>query len=157
MPLLRKCKNCKEIFYTKLFFIEKGQGKFCSRACSYESMKNGSWISCFTCKKNVYKTAVQIARSKSKKYFCSKSCQTQWRNKEFSGEKHKNWTGGFSRYRDLLIRAGIPVKCAKCKIQDSRILAVHHIDSNHKNNDVKNLQWLCMNCHHLVHHGNVAK
>ena len=156
MPIIT-CKKCGNPFYAKPFHIKKGYGIFCSRNCSYESMKNGKYVTCFTCEKSIYKTALQITRAKSKKYFCDKSCQTRWRNKEFSGEKHKNWAGGFSVFRDILIRSNVSAICAKCGVQDLRVLAVHHIDRNHKNNKKENLQWLCHNCHHLIHHGNVGK
>jgi predicted HNH restriction endonuclease len=29
---------------------------------------------------------------------------------------------------------------------------VHHIDKDRTNNTLKNLAWLCHNCHYLVHH-----
>jgi hypothetical protein len=152
MPLTRKCKRCNGLFTTKLFFIQKGQGMFCSRACSYASMRTGTSVVCAVCKKGIYKTETQLKRSSSKKYFCNKSCQTKWRNKEFSGEKHKNWAGGFSTYRDVLTRNGAVPMCSACGMQDARVLAAHHIDKNHKNNDIKNLQWLCHNCHYHAHH-----
>lgn len=31
-------------------------------------------------------------------------------------------------------------------------LDVHHIDNNHKNNNIENLQTLCANCHRLKSH-----
>ena len=88
---------------------------------------------------------------RNKKYFCSKSCQTKWRNTEFVGEKHGNWKGGEFTYRDILKRNKTPEICKICFSSDSRVLAVHHIDKNHKNNNIENLVWLCHNCHHLVH------
>lgn len=41
--------------------------------------------------------------------------------------------------------------CTRCGISDERILLKHHIDRNRKNNDIKNLQTLCYNCHKLAH------
>lgn len=40
-------------------------------------------------------------------------------------------------------------KCEKCG--GSSELTVHHIDSNPKNNDQKNLMTLCRKCHDRVH------
>lgn len=151
MPIPRTCKQCGASFLVKPFHVRNGYGIFCSRACSYESMRNGKRTSCATCGKEIYKTAMEVGRSKSGKYFCDKSCQTIWRNKEFSGEKHKLWARGGSTYRDILIRKNTPRICAACAIADTRVLAAHHIDTNHQNNDPKNLQWLCHNCHHCVH------
>jgi len=33
-----------------------------------------------------------------------------------------------------------------------KVIIVHHIDKNRKNNKLSNLAWLCRNCHFLVHH-----
>lgn len=57
----------------------------------------------------------------------------------------------------MLGRNKIPKICTLCKTEDSRILAVHHIDKNRRNNDLKNLIWLCHNCHFLVHHYDVER
>lgn len=150
--LLRICKRCGKEFRSKPFHVKNGAGIFCSRACSHESMRNRLQVSCTTCGKELYKTPSEIERSKSKKYFCDKSCQTIWRNKVFSGEKHKSWAGGGSAYRDILRKTSLPKACGICRIADMRVLAVHHIDHNHKNNEPANLQWLCHNCHYLIHH-----
>lgn len=151
MPIVY-CQICKKDFYSKPSWISRGVGKFCSAKCSHISRKNGKDVECFICKKIVYKPLKALKHSKSKKYFCSKSCQTKWRNSEFVGEKHANWVKGLFSYRGILTRAGIPKICKLCKTIDERVLAVHHIDFDHKNNDVNNLAWLCQNCHFLVHH-----
>jgi hypothetical protein len=31
------------------------------------------------------------------------------------------------------------------------------VDGNRKNSEVRNLEWLCHNCHYLVHHDTVEK
>lgn len=107
---------------------------------------------CFICGKETYKKVTQIKRSKSGKFFCGKSCQTKWRNEEFSGEKHANWKIGLHTYRDRMLRSKKEKICQLCLTKDSRVLAVHHIDKNRKNNKISNLAWLCHNCHFLVHH-----
>lgn len=70
----------------------------------------------------------------------------------YTGQNHPNWKGGEYAYRNNLIKSKIPKICKLCKIKDYRILAVHHIDRNRKNNKIKNLIWLCHNCHFLVHY-----
>lgn len=147
-----KCKLCKKEFHVKPSWLKYGNGKYCSSKCQYEGRKNGINVKCFICSKEVYKPKGILEKSKSKKYFCSKSCQTKWRNTEFIGTKHANWINGESTYRNILERADIKKLCYRCGNKDKRILAVHHIDLNHKNNRLENLAWLCHNCHHLVHH-----
>lgn len=152
MPLLRKCVTCKKEFKVKPFFVRSGNGKYCSAPCFHESMKSGKIVSCHSCGKNVYKTLKALRVSKSKTYFCTKSCQTRWRNSVFIGVKHANWIDGKYSYRGVMERNKIPPICYLCKTKDKRVLAVHHVDRNKKNNTVENLMWLCHNCHHLAHY-----
>lgn len=48
-------------------------------------------------------------------------------------------------------RAGVEAVCDLCRITDERVLIVHHKDQDRKNNSIKNLAWLCRNCHYLAH------
>ena len=146
------CKVCKKIFYTKPFWLKNGGGKYCSLLCKYQSTRKGKVVKCFNCGKGVYRKPQQLDRSKSKKYFCSKSCQTVWRNNEYIGPKHANWKKGEYAYRSILNRHKVPKICRRCSTKDKRVLAVHHVDGDHSNNKLENLIWLCHNCHHLVHH-----
>lgn len=146
------CITCNKEFSVKPFWIKKGYGRYCSLDCKYKGTRTGKEIQCFVCGKSVYKPGKDLKRSKSGKFFCDKSCQTAWRNQEFIGPKHANWKNGRHAYRSVLPRNGIEKVCTLCKTTDVRVMAVHHIDQNRKNNDVSNLAWLCHNCHHLVHH-----
>ena len=157
MPLLKNCTICSKEFKTKPFFVKNGGGKYCSKECHYKGLKTGETVECFHCSKEFYRTVKALRVSKSKKYFCSKSCQAIWRNAEFSGEKHANWISGRSAYRSVLVRNKIPKKCVLCSSRDERVLAVHHIDKNRLNNKLENLTWLCHNCHFLVHHHGAGK
>ncbi|MAG12757.1 hypothetical protein CL630_03020 [bacterium] len=157
MPTL-KCENCSHSFYRKPSYVKAGYGQYCSSKCQYKGARNGKLVKCFICEKEIYKSKAKLKHSKSKKYFCNKSCQTKWRNSIFIGEKHKSWKHGNAlRYRNILRKTGCQEICKKCGIQDKRILAVHHIDQNRKNNKSENLVWLCHNCHHEVHYDKVEK
>lgn len=147
------CRICGKSFYTKPSWLKKGFGFLCSRTCQNEWSRTGKVVNCFLCREKVYKSLKAL--KKSKKYFCNKSCQTKWRNTFFSGSKHANWKDGASiAYRNIMIKNDIPKICSLCRSVDFRILAVHHIDLNHNNNSLKNLMWLCHNCHFLIHHYN---
>jgi hypothetical protein len=150
MPKL-KCKICSTEFYVKPSHLKLGHGKYCSIKCRAEGQKNGKKVICDVCGKDVWRTPKDFGRSKSGKFFCSKSCQTKWRNEFYSGEKHYLWRGGEFVYRNLMLKSGNFPKCKLCGIDDIRILVVHHRDKNRKNQKLENLVWLCMNCHHLVH------
>lgn len=114
-------------------------------------------VPCAICGKITDKVLSKINHSKSGKFFCDKSCQTIWRNKFFSGDKHTLWKGGVNVHRRIMINSGTARICRLCDVADKRILAVHHLDENHLNNDLKNLAWLCHNCHHLVHCDSLEK
>ncbi len=151
MPSVQ-CKICSKMFYSKPSHLNKGWGKTCSIKCRNEILRTGKLVQCFSCQKEIYKDRSTILRSESNNFFCNKSCQTIWRNKLYTKEKHANWTTGISSYRNILKRENRSLVCVKCFTADSRILAVHHRDKNRNNNNVDNLTWLCHNCHYLVHH-----
>lgn len=154
MPDVR-CKICRTVFYAKPSWLRDGFGKYCSNQCKREGQKTGKIVECFICNKKTYKSGKSLKGSKSGKYFCSKSCQTIWRNSIVHiGPNHPNWRGGTSSesYRNILKRSKRKPICTLCRLTDKRLLAAHHIDENHTNHSVKNLAWLCHNCHFLVHH-----
>ena len=157
MPLIKQCLVCKKDFRTKLFFIKIGAGKYCSKECHHKGLKKGEHVICAVCGVETYKSPKALRRSKSKKYFCGKSCQTKWRNSEFVGPKHANWQEGRYSYRGVLERNKVLKVCSLCNTKDERVLAGHHIDKDRTNNSLKNLAWLCHNCHFLVHHHEVER
>jgi len=147
-----KCKICNADFYVKLSHQKLGWGKYCSTNCKFKSQKNGKNFKCFFCDKTVYRSKRQIKHSKSGLFFCNKSCRIKWRNSCFIGENHPNWINGRKVYKQVLIRSGKKRVCTICNLNDERVLVVHHLDRNQKNNVISNLIWLCCNCHHLVHY-----
>lgn len=150
-----KCKICNKEFYVKPSHLKRGHGVYCSRKCQYKGMRKGKFVKCDTCGKEIWKRPKALRHSKSGKFFCSKSCQTLWRNKYFSGPKHPNWKGGDNiEYKKILIRSKVPQTCRICGIKDKRVLVVHHKDKNPRNHTLRNLIWLCLNCHYLVHKHN---
>lgn len=157
MVLIKQCGVCGKDFKTKQFYIHKGQGKFCSTACKGVATRNGREYSCHSCGILIYRAQGRLKKSSSGKMFCSRSCQTKWRNQEFIGPKHANWIHGRSAYQSVLRRNRVPEQCSLCKTLDKRVLAVHHIDRNRLNNELQNLVWLCHNCHFLVHHYGAGK
>lgn len=151
------CSLCKKSFNKKPSQIALSRNHYCSLNCGRQAQRNGRVVFCYVCKTKVYKPLKALSNSKSGHYFCTKSCQTKWRNSYFSGSKHSNYKEGRYSYRTILVRNHIPQICNLCKTQDKRVLAVHHIDLNHSNNHLENLAWLCHNCHFLVHHDKLEK
>ena len=151
MPLTR-CRICSKEFYIKPSHQKLGWGKYCSIFCRSKAQFTGKNVECYICHTTLYRPNKKLAHSKSQKYFCSKTCQTIWKNSERIEEKSNRWKNGKNTYRNILLRKDIPYQCKLCGSSDIRILVVHHIDHDRTDNKVDNLIWLCLNCHFLVHH-----
>ena len=153
MPKIQ-CKVCKNSFYARPSHLKKGWGKYCSNKCSYFDQRNGKYVDCKTCAKKVYRTPRHFKHSQSGNFFCNKICHAIWKNTNaLSGVNHVNWKNGENAYRNIMSRSKRKPICGKCKIKNFRVLLVHHIDHNRKNNILSNLRWLCRNCHYLIHDG----
>lgn len=153
MPYVN-CRRCSAKFYAKPRHLKIGWGKFCSQKCQFQAQRNGIYIKCSACKKLIYRTPRHFKHSKSGEFFCDKSCLAVWKNKHIIiGERHARWKHGEYAYRNIKIRDGSIKICANCGIKDFKVLLVHHIDRNKKNNIPQNLKWLCHNCHFLEHRG----
>lgn len=146
-----KCLICNAEFHVKPCHLQKGWGKYCSVKCRNKSQLKGTLTMCFSCGKKVYRPLSKLKHSKSGKYFCSKKCQTLWRNSVFIEERSANWKNGIRVYRKIFQRKDVINKCLLCDISDKQILIIHHVNHNRNNNHLSNLKCLCLNCHHLVH------
>lgn len=82
-------------------------------------------------------------RLKSKAFekskFCSRSC---------ANNRQLWWNDNATHYRTIAFQSW-KQECAICGFD--KIVAVHHIDENHDNNDPHNLIPLCPNHHEMVH------
>lgn len=151
MPVV-KCTLCNNEFYVKPSHQKFGWGKYCSIVCRSKSQFNGKYVNCFICNKRAYRSHDKLKSSKSGKYFCTKKCQTLWRNSIYVEDRSSNWKDGGASYRKIMNRRDLISKCAVCNTTDSRLLVIHHRNRNRKDNTLSNLISLCLNCHFLVHH-----
>ena len=82
-------------------------------------------------------------RLNTKKYdltkYCSRSC---------ANNRQEWWNENATHYRTIALQ-NHDEKCAICGFD--KIVAIHHIDENKKNNNPKNLIPLCPNHHEMVH------
>lgn len=147
--LERVCKVCSIRFLRKKSQILYSGGNFCSNKCRTLGRRTGKYTQCSFCGIEIYQSLSQLKKSKSGNHFCSKGCLFKWIYNKYDG--HPNWKGGHHNYRDKLKKiTKIPI-CHYCGEKDQRMLVVHHIDKNRKNNSLNNLVWLCHNCHYLIH------
>lgn len=66
------------------------------------------------------------------------------------GEKHPRWKGGTSdSYCYRICKDSLERKCNICLSRND--LVIHHIDRNHKHNELNNLMIVCKQCHYNIH------
>ena len=102
---------------------------------------------CDYCGKIFKRQRKDFKYSESGFHYCSKEC----------GNRHKNQlrkeAGEWDNSLNYRLRAFevYPHECLCCGWdEDDRILEVHHIDEDHKNNDINNLCILCPICHRKI-------
>lgn len=149
------CHFCNDITWKRKDFFDKNGRVFCSKICQSKSQRTGIETNCATCNKKIRKVPSEIKRSKTGNMYCNKSCAVSNNNRLFKqAENHPNWNG--NSYRKLALES-YGEKCQKifCPISLASInipvnmLDVHHKDSNRKNNQLENLEVLCVWCHAL--------
>jgi hypothetical protein len=83
-----------------------------------------------------------VNHKKYDKKTCSYSCSNTYFR---SGSSNPNWKGN---YRSVL-KENHKMECVVCG--ENKIVAAHHYDENHFNNEPSNLIALCPTHHHYVH------
>ncbi len=156
MNIKCSCPICSKDFeVSKRYYnnsIKGGWKIYCSKECMILSKTKVVHCKCSNCNKDIIKRPSQILKSKTGNIYCSKSCSNSKNNTIFkSGENHPNYTTGYGSYRNRKLKIS-EEKCEICGINDKRVLEVHHIDNNRKNNNLNNLKLLCANCHKIEHY-----
>lgn len=134
----KKCMTCGKMYIKNI--VSTKSDLYCSLSCIQRHP-------CLLCGKII---TGRVSFQSTKK-FCSKSCAS-FMNKTMKS-KLSYMTNGFAQ--SLKIHG--KVLCNRCKIEDIKVLVVHHIDRNRNNNKLENLETLCANCHHKIHWGNGDK
>jgi hypothetical protein len=135
-----KCSICGKEIYRRPFQIKGGQ-VFCGLVC--RGISDRKEIPCSVCGK--------LILSGLNKKTCSRACA----NIQRTGIKyHLGSPRDKVKYQKglklrLLKKRGR--KCERCDYDKYEILQVHHKDRNRKNNDLKNLELICPNCHYEEH------
>lgn len=136
------CLICKKPVYKRPSEIQENKGKvFCGQACYGISCRKEK--PCLVCGK-------PILAGLNKKT-CSRSCA----NKHRIGIKYllNQPRSKVKSYRALIIRliSARGKMCERCGYKKYEILQVHHKDKNRLNNDLRNLELICPNCHFEEH------
>lgn len=113
--------------------------------------KNRETVECAYCGKQIEKSLSQLDKSKTGLFFCCREhkdlAQRCDSGSKFDLMRPEHYGTTSKDYRSKAF-ATYKHECAVCGWnEDERILEVHHIDSNHFNNDIDNLMILCPICH----------
>lgn len=99
-------------------------------------------VFCFNCNKDIIINEREYIHPKKDKYFCSRACANSTGGKSKAKKILEN---GLSTYTSICWKNHMK-KCVVC--DEYRIVAVHHLDENKRNNNPENLVPLCP-----THHG----
>jgi len=145
---MKLCEQCNEPFYVPQHVESKS--RFCSQKCFKDSLKKEVVVYCSTCGTPLMRTPSKLKNSKSGLYFCDRWCKAkaQYLDTGISKIQPKHYGSG-TTYRSRALRV-LGKRCSRCGFEkDERMLDVDHIDCDRLNNDITNLQVLCVWCHAL--------
>jgi 5-methylcytosine-specific restriction endonuclease McrA len=105
---------------------------------------------CAQCKVIKYKIKSRFKLGRARYEFCGMNCKNI--AQRIGGILAPKHSGSSKHYRAKALRL-LPHVCARCGYKKRKdILQVHHKDENRLNDDIKNLEILCPNCHMVHHH-----
>lgn len=151
------CEYCGKEFLKPERFIKKHKHDFCSKQCSYNFQKTSIKLTCAYCGKEFERKPSKLACSKSGIYFCSRQCkdEAQKINNEFKAIQPSHY--GITKHTDYTPQHVYQRICFSkhqhkcCICGEEKIIAVHHYDNNHNNNEISNLIPLCPTHHCYIH------
>ncbi len=137
---LKTCSNCGKEFEYRRNHKKRNKHFFCCVECGYVFKVKRIYVPCDWCGKPIYKKRSDVARNKHN--FCDAGCYIDFINFEMAGAKNQRIAGKVV-YRKLMeTEIGRPLR------EDEE---VHHIDGNHSNNNVGNLEVLTASEHSKIH------
>lgn len=135
-----KCKQCGSEFYRPKHL----KNKYCSYKCVHLSQTTRIEVTCDYCGKNYEK---QLHRLRDKN-FCCRRCKDA---SQVGSVRPEIYVNGISSYRAKAL-SFYGEKCLRCGFSGNiDMLHVHHIDSDRTNNNMNNLEILCVTCHKKEH------
>lgn len=147
----RTCLTCEGTFYAP----KHRPRKYCSRKCAKTRRKSSVSLTCCTCGSSFTRKPSKIKSGAHGKFFCSRKCKDIAQS--YAGNcpeiRPGHYNGFNSRYRRKAI-AHYGARCVRCAYDAyEQMLDVHHRDENRKNNEIENLEVLCVWCHALETRG----
>ena len=151
----KECEQCGTAFEARCADLKRGRARFCSRKCSgahrsANTIEKEPNVECAKCGKGFYKTESKQKKSKSGLFFCTRTCKDSAQTIGNGGIKKimPPHYGNGNNYRRICF-SHHKKECIICG--EDKVVAVHHYDENHNNNDLNNLIPLCPTHHLYVH------
>lgn len=137
------CLVCGKQIYRRPKEIKKNSGRaFCSQACYGIFCRKES--PCVVCGKPILAGA--------HKKTCSRSCANTHRTGiKYNINRPRDKVKTYQALKTRLLKSR-GKKCQRCGYNKFEILQVHHKDRNKHNNNLKNLELVCPNCHYEEHY-----
>ncbi len=154
--ITKQCLHCDSDFEASLKEHKRGNAKYCSKKCFSGWRKNQPRIrkepncKCAQCGTMFHKTRSKMRNSKSGLFFCTRKCKDEAQRIGGIRDIMPSHYGTSGSYR-AICWAHHKKECVVCG--EDKIVAVHHYDENHQNNDPSNLIPLCPTHHVYVHSG----
>lgn len=154
-PKLCDCCN-------KYFYIPKHRHtttKFCSKTCRDNFKKSKRIeVKCAWCNATLFFSSSKLKYTKSGLKFCNRECKELAQRIGGIQAIHPSHYGKTDNNYRRLAFDNLPNVCNRCGWnKDKRVLQVHHVDSNRKNNSIENLEILCPNCHWEITLATISK
>jgi hypothetical protein len=120
--------------------------KCCSVECKHNLQRNKIEVNCAWCGNTIEKQSSKLGNSKSGLYFCNRECKDNAQRIGGIREIMPSHYGTSRSYKNLIKETESP-KCISCPENKRYLLCVHHIDGNHENDEISNIEIVCWNCH----------
>jgi hypothetical protein len=145
-----KCVFCGITFLKPTKFVKIGVDNFCCTEHYHLFKRNGETVICANCGISKVVSRSKYEKCKSKKFFCSRKCQSLSQCYDSGIDYLSNYGNGNSLYRTNALKH-YGSKCEQCGYDEyESILEVHHIDFDRNNNNIENLSVLCCRCHRHI-------
>jgi 5-methylcytosine-specific restriction endonuclease McrA len=146
------CQFCGKLFAAD--YRSRRIQKYCSLSCAARAKSPRVTLTCAQCGTSFDRPPSDTGRSKSNLSFCSRACKTAAQRIGGLAEIQPSHYGSVTvNYRVAAFRA-YGARCVQCSYSsNARMLDVDHIDNDRRNNELNNLQVLCVWCHAIKTRG----
>ncbi|WP_216319732.1 HNH endonuclease signature motif containing protein [Deinococcus aestuarii] len=154
--MLQRCLYCGGEFDAPPQEVDRGNGKFCSTACSArhqwrDRQEKEPNCSCAFCGTPLYRIKSKQLASRSGLIFCDRKGKERAQTRAVKLLEVGCYKDGRGSHRSIALRDR-EAKCELCGYDAvPEVLEVHHVDRDRSNNHPSNLQLLCPTCHTVQH------